>query len=679
MKFRIIFTTLSIIFVFFMGCSTGGNTPVTPSGENSNQFTIDDLRSLAVDQTDPGNYWSVPLNVDGEIWASHYNENGTLHRAIGPAVDAPDPMLFISEHPEVFLVNPEDLIVLKDEYHDGIRYLIFNQTYNGIPVAESRVDFRYARSGRLVMIGSDVFPFINVSTTPSLSYNTAYEILASDVMEETSPEFNDSTLVIYPVPDCGTLAWRIDAGDWRMYIDANSGAILKRIHNVWDAYTATIESTTKMTSPLDPEVEVPGSYAMIGYADGTGFWANTLGYGYSDIDGASIFVATRTEYYVNAGFRTPWANIKGGDGGPAGWLDDGTHMDYVWDDSNSKLSERIVYYWMHASYDYVKNIDSTCDALDFVCRANVNNSPMCNANASSTTMNFYQPADGCADTGHVPDVIIHEYGHVLTFHQYSQNCPIDVHEGCSDYFAATITDQSHIGNDIRGEGTMFRNTDNNYKFPAPECGGEPHCTGNILSGAFWDTRQILGREYTDFLFHFSRYGEPLTFHDFTPEIIILDDDNDNPLDGSANYEILYETWYENHNLELPAAPDFPTDGINIELYPVKPPVKLSASDGGTVDFKLRLTNEDPFALIGFHVWAEMYVPWYGFYGPLIPPGNQKKSPIYLQLDHGQSFQLTLHQWIPPNLPPGTYTYHVRVGTYNPQDLMDDAWFDIILE
>ncbi|MCD6217610.1 hypothetical protein J7L05_07095 [bacterium] len=82
MKLRIIFTTLSIIFVFLMGCSTRGNKPITPSGENSNQFTIDDLRSLAVDQTEPGNYWSVPLNVDGEIWASHYNENGTLHRAI---------------------------------------------------------------------------------------------------------------------------------------------------------------------------------------------------------------------------------------------------------------------------------------------------------------------------------------------------------------------------------------------------------------------------------------------------------------------------------------------------------------------------------------------------------------------------------------------------------------------
>ena len=128
MKLRITLFFLSILFISIMGCSTGGNTPITPSGDNSNQFTADDLRSLAVDQTEPGNYWSIPLNVDGEIWASHYNENGTLHRAIGPAIDAPDPMLFIEEHPEVFLVNPEDLIVMKDEYHDGIRYLIFQQT-----------------------------------------------------------------------------------------------------------------------------------------------------------------------------------------------------------------------------------------------------------------------------------------------------------------------------------------------------------------------------------------------------------------------------------------------------------------------------------------------------------------------------------------------------------------------
>ncbi|MFH1514972.1 MAG: hypothetical protein ABIG42_05875, partial [bacterium] len=158
MLHRIKLLFLFIVLFGLTGCSKNSINPIVPENGNSRQFTSDDLRSLSIDQTDPENYWSVPLNVDGQTWASHYNENGTLHRAIGPAVDAPDPMLFIQQHPDIFLVSPENLIVMKDEIHDGIRYLIFNQTYNGILVAKSRVDFRYARSGKLVMIGSDIFP-----------------------------------------------------------------------------------------------------------------------------------------------------------------------------------------------------------------------------------------------------------------------------------------------------------------------------------------------------------------------------------------------------------------------------------------------------------------------------------------------------------------------------------------
>ncbi|MFH1514863.1 MAG: hypothetical protein ABIG42_05315, partial [bacterium] len=506
----------------------------------------------------------------------------------------------------------------------------------------------------------------------------AYQILVSDVMEETDPEFHNSTLVVYPAPSSGTLAWRIDAGDWRFYIDANSGSILERVRNVWDAYTATVTGGTKMTSPLDPEITVPGSYAMVGYANGTGWFAVTYGFGYSGLNGYSEFVGTTSTAYAVAGPRSPWINCKGGTGGPAGWVNDGEHHDYFWNDTNTVLSERVVFYWANASHDYIKNIDPTFTGLDFEVTGNVNGFAMCNAMANENSINFYRPADGCADTGHVPDVIIHEYAHVLTFHQYNQNVPTDVHEGCSDYVAATITNQSDIGNDIQGPGTRFRNTKNNYKWPATECGGEGHCVGNVISGAFWDTREILGREYTDYLFFFSRYGEPLTIPDFAPEVVILDDDNDNPLDGSANYHILNETWFINHNVPLPAAPGIPTTGITVDLYPVKPPVKLNAATGGTIYFNIRISNIHPSTLIGFHVWAEVDVPWYGFYGPIIPPGSGIKSPIYVQLDHGQSIELTLHQWFPHNLPPGIYTYHARVGTYAPQNLLDDAWFDIEL-
>jgi len=684
MHYRISILALLILLFSMVGCSKGGNTPVAPTGGEDNQFTINDLRTLQMDQTQRENYWAVPLSVDGNIWASHYNESGTLHRAIGPGVQADDPLQFIANHPDIFLVNPEDLIVLKDEIHDGIRYLIYQQTYNGVLVAKSRVDFRYSRNGKLVMIGSDVFPLINVSTSPSLNEYSAYQIVLNDINEEPAPELDESRLVVYPIPETGTLAWRIDSGNWRFYVDASTGAILERIHNEWDAYTAHVDSGAKMVSPYDTEITVPGSYTMIAYKGSSGS-SGTLGYGYGNINGDSVFVGTRTSYWAVCSFRSPYMAIsKGlfqGSSKIEGTVNDGDHKNYAWSNSNSLLSERNVFYHCNHAHDYIKDIDKTFTGLDFKVAGNVNGMAMCNAMATENSVNFYQPADGCNDTGHIADVIVHEYAHVFTFHQYSQDVPTDVHEGCSDYFAATYTDQSWIGKDIQGVGTKFRDCENTVKWPAPECDGEGHCVGQVLSGAFWDTRQALGRSYTDYLFVYSRYGEPLTIPDFTPELIILDDDNDNPLDGTANYNIIKEAFYTNHSIPVPTAPQLPTTGVHVDVWPVDPPVKINRTTGGNVYFKVRLTNLDATAHY-FHAWAAIEVPWFGWYGPIIPPAINIKSPLYLGLEGQQTIQVMLRQAIPANLPAATYKYHVRIGTFvnhTSDILMDDGWFEVVLE
>jgi hypothetical protein len=679
MLLRRSFPLIVLLVLFVVGCSNSSNAPVVPPSGESLTEQVSDLRTLSVDQSQPENYWSVPIALEDKIWAGHYNENGTLHRAIGPGISVMDPIAFVDSNPEIFMVNSNNLTVMKDEYHDGIRYLIYNQTFNGIMVAKSRVDFRFARNGNLVLIGSDVFPYLNVTTSPSISALDAYDVLVSDVNAEQSPKFEDSKLVVYPDPQEGTLAWRIDAGNWRMYIDASSGRIIERIQNEWNAYTANVQNSVKLTSPYDSETSLPAAFNMVAYADGTGWFANTLGYGYADATGYSSFVGTISPAYAHAGMLSPWVNVNnasGTDGGIYGWVNDGSHNNYSWDDTNSALSERMTFYWINVGHDYVKDIDSTFTGLDIQIDGNANGYAMCNAMANESSVNFYQPADGCNDTGHIPDVILHEYGHVFTFHQYTQDVNVDVHEGCSDYFAATVTDQSVIGKDIQGPGTSFRNCENNVKYPASECGGEGHCTGQMLAGAFWDMRQALGRTYADYLFVYSRYGEPLTFQDFPPEVIILDDDNDNPLDGSANYNTIYQSFYTNHLLAVPAAPNFPTSGINVDLWPANPPVEKQRSTGGMIDYTVRLTNLNSTPT-SFQVWAEIFVPWYGFYGPLIPPSERPHAPLYLTLQPGQVFQIPLRQYIPGPLPAGTYTYHVRVGTYH-GTLIDDAWFDIKL-
>ena len=688
MRLHLFHLLIALTLLFSVGCSGNSSNPLSPSGDTAKNPVTDDLRILAVDQNDPVNYWVTPLIVDGKFWASHYNENGTLHRAIGPGIDAPDPLDFIAKHIEIFQVKPENLDVLLDEYHSGIHYLIYEQTYNGIPVEKSRVDFRYSRNGKLVMIGSDVFPMINISTTPSLSENSAYQILVNDADETPSPELERAELVIYPVPETGTPAWKVEAGLWKYFIDARTGAIIERIQHRWNVdgtFSAHVENLVKMTSPYDPDMSIPSKYSKVWYRSNQNYPFTEYGYGFVDINGDSTFLCSHDTAWAESIFKTNYLTVFHDwfvESSIEGFVHDNDATDYVWNDSNSLLSERMAFYHVHLMREYITNIDKTYTALDHGCTAMVNQEPECNAYADEYGIEMHQANTGCSDSGWVPTIFYHEYGHFCTFHQYTVECPNDVHEGCSDYFAATVSNQKYIALDWQGRGTYVRRCDIPIQWPAAHCGGEPHCLGQVLATSLWDTRTLLGRDYTDYLFFFARYGNPTTTPDFPPEMIILDDDNDNPLDGSANYSKIKQGFYTMHSVPVPDAPNLPTTGVSVDLWPVKPPVKLNHATGGNVFYKIRLTNLDASTPHQFQIWAAVELPWGGFYGPLLPPSINRHAPLTLSLSGGQSFEMTLRQAIPGNLPVGTYPYHVRIGQFvnHTNDiLLDDAWFDLVLE
>ncbi len=67
----------------------------------------------------------------------------------------------------------QNLELWVNEQHGNIRYLIFNQIYKNIPVWNGRLDFRYRLNGDLVLLGNDIYPFINISTTPSIDADQA--------------------------------------------------------------------------------------------------------------------------------------------------------------------------------------------------------------------------------------------------------------------------------------------------------------------------------------------------------------------------------------------------------------------------------------------------------------------------------------------------------------------------
>ena len=87
--------------------------------------------------------------------------------------DAQVPKTRINTIMQNYQKNNENLELWVNELHGKLRYLIFNQTYENIPVWNARLDFRYRLNGDLVMIGHDAYPDLNVNINPTLDEEEA--------------------------------------------------------------------------------------------------------------------------------------------------------------------------------------------------------------------------------------------------------------------------------------------------------------------------------------------------------------------------------------------------------------------------------------------------------------------------------------------------------------------------
>jgi Fungalysin metallopeptidase (M36)/Fungalysin/Thermolysin Propeptide Motif len=136
------------------------------------------------------------------------------------------------------------------------------------------------------------------------------------------------------------------------------------------------------------------------------------------------------------------------------------------------------------------------------------------ANAFADDNSFYDPLTGAVslgsggiDDGEDADVIVHEYGHAIQdsqvpgFGESGQAAAMG--EGFGDYLAAAMA-ANHAPNasfnpclaewDAVGIGLLcLRRTDRDLTLAqVAGCNGEPHCVGEVWSGALWRIRGALG-------------------------------------------------------------------------------------------------------------------------------------------------------------------------------------------
>ena len=120
-------------------------------------------------------------------WYYRWNNYGTPHRIIGSKIpftfDTQNEKLseeyarkFVEENQYLFGINNSNLELWVNEFGNRIRYITFNQTYNGIPVHNARIDFRFNTVGNIVLFGHDAYPDILVDTDYNLDDQRALDI-----------------------------------------------------------------------------------------------------------------------------------------------------------------------------------------------------------------------------------------------------------------------------------------------------------------------------------------------------------------------------------------------------------------------------------------------------------------------------------------------------------------------
>lgn len=670
-----------IAMAFLFGCSSGNNAPVNPIMPDEQVATGDRTLAEAASGNVSTNFWNSMIVFNEQSWIASLNPNGTVGLATGKGVEvSSNPFEVINNHPELFFFGSDNFRKDFDEVHGNIRYVIMRQLYQGLRVWPSRVDFRYGNTGKLVALGADVYPDVNVDTNPTVSLESAKNIVMAEI--GNNEPFEKSELVVFAAGDSVyQLAWKLNFHDWGYWVDAHNGSVLKREHFVWDAFTGNITAMASQADPLAPEMEYTVNNLELRMRVDPNDGYPTYAMPITDLMGNYYYVdATYTTLDTEIRFYGPYGNCNNQNDFPnneAAMRED-TYNDvpatFHFDDSSSVRSERTGWVWINAFHDFLKGIEPSYDLLDFVIQINVNNEPWCNAYASGDSINFFQSDGSCLDTGEVPDVVVHEYGHTDTFVQYGDDGPDgSIHEGFADVAGNLMTQNHYVGYNIQGQGTYFRDSKNNYMWPFDECGGEGHCLGQLLAGAYWDMYEYLGRDYMGYLYHFSRYGRPQTFPECAFELMLVDDDDDDWTNGTPNYEIIYECFKTNHNIDVPAV--VIPEGINIDVVPHSNPVHIGQA-GGSFMYDLSIDNDDTVPN-SFHIWAEVQFPGGGKYGPFVPPGYLYHSPYYLTFNPGQSMFLALTQNVPANLPPGTYTYKIKTGIYPNAD--DEGNFPLIID
>ena len=444
---------------------------------------------------------------------------------------------FIDRYPELFGVDNSDLQVVPEgtgEFGGYLWYVNLQRTFHGIPVEKSYVVFR-VNNGNLVQFGGEYLGEINLDPLPTISVETAKQILESYVGGfRSGDEWADapkiSVIPMAPQGDAGvyngqpgkgvdyalvyTLAFRREGsmGLWTAQVDAHTGEIIKFV----DANEyGSIKGGIYITSNLDTEKVVPMPYANSAtstYANAAGVYSQTSGTVTTTLTGKYVKVTDSCGAISLSG--TAPADLALGTSSGTDCTTPG-----VGGAGNTHAARTSYYHltlWKEKAMAWLPgNSWLTGQVND-----KVNLSQTCNAYWDGTAVNFFKSGGGCSNTGELPTVFLHEIGHGLDSNDGSPTSTVGSSETYGDTNGILMTHNSCLGvNFIPGTNcsgygnactscTGIREADYtkhssatpakpsmlsgstgyhcslDSSYPGP-CGYEGHCESVVMSEALW--------------------------------------------------------------------------------------------------------------------------------------------------------------------------------------------------
>ena len=551
---------------------------------------------------------------------------------------------FIKVNQNLFKIDSNELRVFKiyeDDSSRGVKQKIvsvhFQQYYKDIPVYNSYTSVVFYNN-KLVLFKSNYYPKIDISITPKIIIEEAFGMVEQEenlnqsvatvakdqiytksfnpqVIQAVSLQqitkkikindlkFSRSSLVIYPIITESKidyqLAWRIEYSLIKdplskpiFFLDSQSGKIIKRTDYLFydniDGYVTGLVypynpvAGSKVVPFKNQEVAVE-SYTI--ETDSAGYYliSNLLGTVElaSKLKGPYVDVENNSQYdaYHNATVTAP----------------DKHSWSWENEDNSYQKEESNVFYHTNFIHDYFTKADPfDVDAMDYPVKAEVGEAGGGNAFSDGKNIYFSNNEGDVDATSLGADIIYHEYTHLVTEHIYGPGLLVyegeagALHEGYSDFFAASIVNRPSIGEGVFAKGV--RDLNNEIKYP-DDFINEVHHDSLMFSGALWNIRESLGGDETNDLVMKTMKLRPLNFKEFLENLLLIDDNNGDLKDGAPHITTICDAFYLKHGIYSDFCAGYTTTAIaDISSLQSGEVVKDKVIIGGTTTG----TVDDPF-------------------------------------------------------------------------------------